>query len=109
MRVHHVHHVVDGAFEVQHCRRLSKKLRRQWPDDVNPQHFPAPRLTAIRPSIMAACARCGSPAPMSPMAYSPFSAVSMLSPTWTNPRSSLAFDFSSPQPSVMGLRPTASS
>ena len=46
---------------------------------------------------------------MSPMAYNPFSAVSMYSPTCTNPRSILAFDFSNPQPSVIGLRPTASS
>src|SRR5258708_25354221 len=35
--------------------------------------------------------------------------VSMYAPTCTAPRSTLAFDFSSPQLSVIGLRPTASS
>src|SRR6266850_5867565 len=39
MCVHHVHHVVDGAFQVQHRRGFRQNLRRQRPDNMNPQHF----------------------------------------------------------------------
>ena len=71
--------------------------------------FPAMCVTATMPSIIAACASCGNPATMSPTAYKFGSAVSMNSFTCTNPRSTFALDFSSPQFSVIGLRPTASS
>jgi hypothetical protein len=37
--MHHVHHIVDGAFQMQYRRRLRQDFRRQRPDNVNAQHF----------------------------------------------------------------------
>src|SRR5271154_7627468 len=39
MRVHHVHHIVDGAFEVEHRGGLRQDFRGQRADDVNAQNF----------------------------------------------------------------------
>ena len=69
--------------------------------------LPAIFPTAVMPSMEAACASCGMPATMSPMAYRCGSSVSMYGPTCTNPRSILAFVFSRPRFSVFGTRPTA--
>ena len=37
--VNHVHHVVDGAFEIQHRGGFGQKFSGQRADDVNAQHF----------------------------------------------------------------------
>ena len=58
--------------------------------------FPAMWVTATMPSIMAACASCGRPATISPMAYKPFSSVSMVGPTLYETAIQLGFRFFQP-------------
>src|SRR5436305_1861200 len=35
MRMDHIHHVIDGAFEIEHGRGFGKNLSSQRADDVN--------------------------------------------------------------------------
>ncbi len=39
MRMHHVHHIVYSAFQMQHCGSFRQNFRGQRSDDVNSQHL----------------------------------------------------------------------